>query len=52
MPKDIKLDDLLRKLRTKRIHMALVKDGEKLVGLVTLEDLLEEIIGEIKDVRG
>jgi len=49
--KDIRLDKLLSELRTKRIHMALVKDGGKLVGLVTLEDLLEEIVGEIRDIR-
>ena len=49
--KDIRLDKLLTELRTKRIHMALVKDSGKLVGLVTLEDLLEEIVGEIRDIR-
>ncbi len=50
--RDMKLDDLFRELRTKRTHMALVSDEGKLVGLATLEDLLEEILGEIKDIRG
>jgi len=49
--KDTKLDELLRELRSKRMHMALVKDEARLTGLVTLEDLLEEIIGEIKDLK-
>lgn len=51
--RDIKLDDLLRKFRTHRIHMALVKNSKgKFVGLVTLQDLLEEIIGQIRDIKG
>lgn len=49
--KDARLEDLLRELRTEKVHMALVRDGAKLAGLITLEDLLEEIIGEIQDVR-
>lgn len=49
---DIKLDELLRKFRTERIHMALVLNNkEKLTGLVTLHDLLEELIGEIRDIK-
>lgn len=48
----INLDDLLKKFRTHRIHMALVKNAKgRLKGLVTLQDLLEEIIGQIKDVK-
>ena len=48
---DTKLDDLMRELRVKRVHMAIVKDGTKVAGLVTLQDLLEEIIGEMKDTK-
>ncbi|NQT06688.1 MAG: HlyC/CorC family transporter [Candidatus Omnitrophica bacterium] len=49
---DINLDDLLREFRKHRIHMALVKNkGGRLAGLVTLQDLLEEIIGQIRDIK-
>lgn len=48
--KDMRLSTLLREFRTRKIHLALVNDEKgKLVGLVTLEDLLEEIIGDIRD---
>jgi len=49
---NIKLDELLKKFRTERIHMALVKNAKgKFTGLVTLQDLLEEIIGQIRDIK-
>ena len=48
--KDMRLSLLLREFRTRKTHLALVKDEKgNLVGLVTLEDLLEEIIGDIHD---
>jgi magnesium and cobalt transporter len=43
-------DELLRELRRRRQHVALVVDEHgTAVGLVTLEDVLEEIVGEIED---
>jgi CBS domain containing-hemolysin-like protein len=44
------VDELLRELRRGRQHMALVVDEHgTAVGIVTLEDVLEEIVGEIED---
>ena len=50
IPESKKIDDLLREFQEKKIHMAIVVDeygGTS--GLVTLEDVLEEIVGEIAD---
>lgn len=44
------IDELWYELKGGRCQMAVVKDSDgRLVGLVTLEDLLEEIVGEIED---
>ncbi|OIQ48285.1 MAG: magnesium/cobalt efflux protein [Gammaproteobacteria bacterium MedPE] len=50
VPESKKVDVLLREFRAKRYHMAVVVDEYGGVsGLVTIEDILEEIVGEIED---
>ena len=50
VPETKKTGDLLKELQKRRSHLALVIDEHgSLTGLVTLEDLLEEIVGEIHD---
>jgi putative hemolysin len=50
VPETKKLDDLLREIRQRRTHMAIVIDEYgSVAGLVTIEDLMEEIVGDIQD---
>ncbi|MDQ3648658.1 MAG: hemolysin family protein [Actinomycetota bacterium] len=50
VPESMRSDELLRELRRARRHVALVVDEHGTVtGLVTIEDLLEELVGEIED---
>jgi CBS domain containing-hemolysin-like protein len=50
VPETKKLDELLREIRQNRIHMVVVVDEYgSVAGLVTIEDLVEEIVGDIQD---
>jgi CBS domain containing-hemolysin-like protein len=50
VPETKKIDDLLREFQENKVHIAIVVDefgGTS--GLITMEDILEEIVGEIND---
>jgi CBS domain containing-hemolysin-like protein len=50
VPESTRLDIMLRKFLQSRVHMAIVHDEyEAVSGIVTIEDVLEEIVGEIQD---
>ena len=50
VPENLRLRDLLLSMRRARIHVALVVEAQgRTAGLVTLEDVLEELVGEIAD---
>jgi putative hemolysin len=50
VPESITIDDLLHELQRRKVHLAVVLDEYGgTAGLVTIEDLLEEIVGEIQD---
>lgn len=50
IPESKRLNDLLREFRNTRTHMAIVIDEfGRIAGLVTIEDVLEQIVGDIED---
>lgn len=45
-----RVDEVLRKMRAERVHVGLVHDEHgTVVGLITMEDIIEELVGEIED---
>lgn len=44
-----KISRLLKKFQSEHQHLAIVKDDDKVVGIITMEDILEELVGDIKD---
>ncbi len=50
VPESVHIDDLMLEMRRKHTHMAiLVDDYGGTAGLVTMEDLIEELVGDIED---
>jgi putative hemolysin len=50
VPETKKVDELLHEMQTRRVHVAIVVDEYGgTAGLITIEDLIEEIVGEIQD---
>ena len=50
VPEAKKVDELLAEMQSQRVHMAMVVDEYGgIAGLVTMEDIVEEIVGEIQD---
>ena len=53
VPGNKKVNELLKEFQAKKIQIAIVRDEktQKTIGLVTLEDLIEEIVGELEEVE-
>ena len=50
VPESMLIDDLLHKIQGRKVHLAIVLDEYGgTAGMVTIEDLLEEIVGDIQD---
>jgi CBS domain containing-hemolysin-like protein len=49
VPVTMPLEELLKRFHSNVPHLALVEDAGKLVGIVTMEDVLEELVGTIRD---
>jgi len=50
VPESMSIDDLLHQLQRRKVHLAIVLDEYGgTAGMVTIEDLIEEIVGEIQD---
>lgn len=50
VPDSVLIDELLKTFQANRMHMAIVmNEFDSVVGLITIEDILEEIVGEIVD---
>ena len=51
VPADQRSDALLYLFRDKHLHLAIVRQAGQTIGLVTLEDVIEALVGDIQDER-
>lgn len=49
IPYDMKLDDAFETLNKEKVHLGVVKKDGKTIGIVTMEDILEELVGDINE---
>ena len=50
LPREMMLSDALRRMTAEHLHLALVRgDGGTVVGMITQEDIFEELVGDIQD---
>ena len=49
--KNAKVDDIFKEFNREKMHIAIVKVDDRVVGMVTMEDILEELVGEISEKR-
>ena len=49
--KDQKVDDIFKAFNKEKKHIAIVLEDEKVIGMITMEDVLEELVGEINEKR-
>ena len=47
--KDELINDILKDLTLNKKHLAIVKEDNKVIGMITMEDILEKIVGTIDD---
>ena len=45
------IDDLFEGFKKHRTHLAIVKQGDKVLGMITMDDVLEELVGEISSIK-
>lgn len=46
-----KVDEIFKAFNKEKKHIAIVKENDKLIGMITMEDILEELVGEISEKR-
>ena len=47
-----KLDEAFERLNANKVHMGIVKDNDKVIGIITMEDILEELVDDIDENEG